>query len=280
MTTRRVAVGTVAWSFVSALALVTTAGPSAPPSKDQCFASFEQGQTLRSQGALGAARAELEVCAHAACPDLTRNDCAKWLTEVDASVPTLTLAVTDRSGRDVVDVRVSIDGRVLVERLDGKAIPVDPGPHKLQISRPGEQPIELDLVVREGEKNRRVVARFGGGSSAGGGGISAVSPAAWVLGGVGVLGLGVFAVVGGLGLADKSDAEQSCGSRCSDDVVDPIRTKFIVADVALSVGLLSLAAGITVGIITGLGSAPPSAALFLRPSGFGDGAELGFSAQF
>lgn len=279
MTPGRMAVAMAALSIVTA----TTVAAMAVPTKDQCFASYEQGQTLRSKGALGAARSEFEVCAQAACPDLTRNDCAKWLTEVDASVPTLTLVVTDRSGRDVVDVRVTIDGRPLVERLDGKAIPVDPGPHKLQLSRPGEAPIQLDIVVREGEKNRRVAARFGGSSSAGGGGaggIEAVSPAAWVLGAVGVLGLGIFGVVGGIGLADKSDAEETCGNRCSDDIVDPIHTKFIIADVSLTVGLLSLAAGVTVGIITGLGVDQPSAALFVRPSFFGDGAELGVTAVF
>lgn len=265
---------------MAALSIVTaTTVAMAAPTKDQCFASYEQGQTLRSKGALGAARTEFEVCAQAACPDLTRNDCAKWLGEVDASVPTLTLVVTDRAGRDVIDVRVAIDGRVVVERLDGKAIAVDPGPHKLQLSRPGEASIQLDIVVREGEKNRRVAARFGGGSGSSGG-IEAVSPAAWVLGGVGVLGLGLFGVLGGIGLAEKSDAEKTCGDQCSDDIVDPIRTKFIIADVSLTVGLLSLAAGVTVGIITGLGIDQPSAALFVRPSLYGDGAELGVTANF
>lgn len=256
----------------------------AAPTQQACVQSYEDGQKLRAEGKLSAARREFLVCAETSCPDLTKNDCGAWLAEVDASVPTLSFAVMDRAGNDVTDVRVTIDGTLLVERLDGKAVPVDPGPHKLSFDRAGEPTVTMELVVREGEKNRKVDVRFGGGATSGssGGGISAVSPAAWALGATGIVGLSIFGVLGGLGLSEKSDADDTCSPNCTDEVVDSIRTKFIAADVALSVGLLSLGAGVAIGIATGLsgdGNEQASAQWFVSSTPFG-GVSTGLRGTF
>lgn len=246
----------------------------AAPTQAECVASYEEGQQLRAKGELSAARSEFLVCAESSCPEVTKNDCATWLGQVDTSLPTVTFVVLDAAGHDVTDVKISVDGNVLVEQLDGKAVAVDPGPHTLRFERPGDAPVDVEIVVREGEKNRRIEARLGGSSSpgAGGGGIDAVSPAAWALGAVGLVGVGIFGALGGIALSEKSDAEQSCSPRCGDDVVDSIRTKFIAADVALTVGLLSLGTGVAIGIATGLGAgkdASGSASVFVTPTSGG-----------
>lgn len=260
--------------LAATLATLAPAVAAAAPTKQQCVASYEQGQKLRAEGKLSAARAELAVCAESACPDLTKTDCTTWLGEVDASLPTVSLAVTDSAGKDVSDVKVSVDGAVVAERLDGKAISLDPGPRKLRFERGGEAAIEVEIIVREGEKNRRVEARFGAGATReGAGGLAAVSPAAWALGSAGLVGVAIFGVLGGVALGERSDAETTCAPGCSDEVVGSIRTKFIAADVALSVGLAALGAGVAIGIATGVsggseqrGAAGPSVALFLAPS--------------
>lgn len=223
--------------------------------KAACVAAYADGQKARDEGKLRAAKAAFEVCADSECPGVTKKDCAVWFGEVDAALPSLSLAAKDGAGGDLVDVAVTIDGQPLAERLDGKAVSVDPGSHVLRFEKAGEPPVTREIVVREGEKARKVEVVIGAPAKPppppprGGG---AISPATWVLGGVGVAGLATFGVLGGLGLAERSDAESTCAPRCSDAVVDPIRAKFIGADVALSVGLASLAAGLVVGLVTGL----------------------------
>lgn len=280
--TSRVRPGLLSLWLFAALVLFAPAAFAAPTT-EQCVAAYEQGQQQRAQGKLASARQNFLVCAEASCPDLTKTDCSQWIGEVEGSLPSLIFAVTDSSGRDVTDVAVSIDGQRVLTSLDGKALPIDPGKHKLRFEKVGEAPIEMELVAREGERNRRVEVKLGSGgsssSSGGSGGIEHVHPAAWAIGVVGVAGLGIFGVLGGIGLKEKADAEEECAPECSDDVLDSIRTKFIVADVALAAGLVTLAAGVTIGIVTGLGGEDePSAAVILAPR-LGGG-EVVFLGQF
>ena len=49
-------------------------------------------------------------------------------------------AAKDKKGRDIVDVKVSIDGKVVTETLDGKALPVDPGVHTFRFETKNAPP--------------------------------------------------------------------------------------------------------------------------------------------
>ncbi|MBK6517558.1 MAG: hypothetical protein IPM79_09930 [Polyangiaceae bacterium] len=236
--------------------------------KKQCVASYEKAQELRASGALGAAREQLLVCADPSCPKASQVDCTTWLAEVDGAMPSLLLVVTDASGQDLTDVEVTLDGKPFVSRIDGKAVPVDPGPHELTFTAPDSEPLKKSVVVREGEKSRRVEVSLGKMASSqepkpeetSGGG--AIHPATWVLGGVGVAGIGLFGVMAGLGVAEKADAKDTCAPRCTDETVESIETKFLVGDVALLIGGVSLVAAVIVGVVsaTSGGGEPASAA--------------------
>jgi hypothetical protein len=63
----------------------------------------------------------------------------------------------------------------------------------------------------------------------------------WIFGGVGVLALGSFGYFGLSGKSLDNELERECAPRCSSDRVDHVRTQYIVADVSLGVGLVSLA---------------------------------------
>lgn len=267
--------------------------PASASQKAVCVAAYGDGQKARDEGKLRAAKAAFEVCAADACPDVTKKDCTIWHGEVEAALPSLSFVVKDAAGADVNALTVTMDGEALATRLDGKAIPVDPGTHTFRFEKAGEAPVVREVLVREGEKARKVEVVIGAvagptpGAGAGSGGIS---PATWVLAGVGGAGLVVFGVLGGLGLSAKSDAEATCMPHCSDAVVDPIRAKFIGADVALSIGLASLAAGLTVGLVTGLDHEPSAGggtptnpgptAMFWGVWARGDGAGVRVGAMF
>jgi len=63
------------------------------------------------------------ACSNPACPAVVKRDCDQWLTEMDASLPSVVVAARDATGRDLVDVRVTIDGTVLTQSWDGTMHP-------------------------------------------------------------------------------------------------------------------------------------------------------------
>jgi tetratricopeptide (TPR) repeat protein len=69
-----------------------------------------------------------------------------------------------------------------------------------------------------------------------------IPPAAYVLGAVGVAGLATFGTLALLGRNQQSDLERSCSPACSPSQVQPMKTKFLIADIGLAVGAVSLGA--------------------------------------
>jgi hypothetical protein len=133
-------------------------GPSAEVKV--CLDASEQGQKLRDGGAYLRARERFIACAAEQCPGEVRKTCVAWLEDLDKLVPTVVFAASVK-GHDVTDVRVSVDGNVVAERLDGKPVALDPGERRFRFERPGEPPVDETVVVRAGEKERPVSARFG-----------------------------------------------------------------------------------------------------------------------
>src|SRR5215472_923722 len=194
------------FSGVAATAVVALGARSASADgttvKNACLSAAERGQNLRTDGKLVSARDEFLVCARDDCPHLVRTDCMTWLSQIDASLPSVVFSAT-AGGADVTDVRVRYDGQLLLERLDGKAKPIDPGTHVFQFERAGDK-VEVRVVIAEGEKNRKVIAVFDNPRTAtpppsavsSSGGRAPVPIAAYVLGGVGLLAAGSFAYFG------------------------------------------------------------------------------------
>ena len=236
--------------FAALLAVgVTVAGAAAhADEKAICIDSAEAAQKLRGQGKLLDARARLLECTRDACPKVVRDDCTNWISEVDKETPSV--IVRARSPRDEdVDGAIAIDGKVVKAHVDGAPIPLDPGPHAIRLTaRDGAfDDAETKVIVALGEKNRIVTLAL---ASKGQGPVVANPPidaprtsgtrwVGWTMGGLGVASLTTFAVLQILAQGAYSDMKDSaCGksSTCSADVLDPIRTKFVVSGVMLGVG--------------------------------------------
>jgi hypothetical protein len=226
---------------LAALAALLWTGPAWAIDKAECKAAAEEGQALRDTARLGDARARFAVCAQAECPEPIRGDCADWLEQVDARRPSLVLTARNARGEDLVDVRVSSDGRELSRRLDGAEVALDPGAYTLRFEAAGLAPVELRVVVADGQKRRPVQAIFAAPDVA----RAAPTPppdvstpvAPWVLIGVAGAGLAVFGVMQGVARSELSDLEEGCGvdRTCPDEERDPVRMKFVVSGVALGV---------------------------------------------
>src|SRR4051812_16562109 len=96
---------------------VTIVAPAAADEKAICVAASEKAQQLRSTGKLVEAREQLKVCGRRECPKLIQQDCTQWTSEVLATLPSAVPAAKDRKGRDIVDVRLTVDGKVVAESL-------------------------------------------------------------------------------------------------------------------------------------------------------------------
>jgi hypothetical protein len=228
-------------------AILLAASPSGATTKQECAAAYEQTQALRGEGALSAAREQALICSRDDCPRVVRADCAAWLGEIERSLPTVVFVVRDEKGDEIADVRVTDGGKPLREKLDGKAVPLDPGAHVLRFEREGSAPVERKVMVHEGDKLVRVEASFKAEAKP-----EALPPpapeakgkgapvGAYVLGGVGIVGLGVAATLGILALGERSDLEKTCAPDCAQGDVDAIRTKLLAADITGGVSIAAI----------------------------------------
>lgn len=222
------------------IALGVPSSARADDATHACVTAADDGQRLRDTGALTAARASFVACAAARCPALVRESCEAWLSELDARLPTVVLGARDAAGNDLSNARVTLDGREIPRGLDGHAIAVDPGPHDLVFTAPGHRPASQHLVVREGERLRPIVVALSAEPPARS---RSVAPLV-VSGVVAAIGLGGFAALGLIGQHDKRALEDTCApSRtCARDDVSAARTKLLLADVSLLVGIGGAAA--------------------------------------
>jgi hypothetical protein len=129
--------------------------------KAACLEAASKGQTLRDAHQLVEARDALRVCAREGCPTVVQKDCAGWLEAVEKALPTVVLTAKDGAGADLVNVRVFIDGRALVTSLDGKAVPMNPGPHTFHFEALDGTSTDQQVLLPEGAQARSVAVVLG-----------------------------------------------------------------------------------------------------------------------
>jgi hypothetical protein len=113
------------------LLLSETPSYASDPTTSDCITAAESSIALRGDHKLRAAREQLLVCAARTCPRDIRAECLRRVDEVNASIPTVVFETKDGAGSDVTGVSVTMDGVSLSGRLEGMAISLDPGEHKL-----------------------------------------------------------------------------------------------------------------------------------------------------
>lgn len=232
--------------------------PSAAETKQQCIAAYEATQSLREAGKLVEAREQAIVCARSECPKALNSECIVWVGEIEKSTPTVVFTAKAPDGKDITTVKVTVDGKLVSEELGARAVPLDPGKRTFRFDSADHGSKELEIVLREGEKNRTVAVSFDAPSVA-----STPQPtpapapppqpapssgpptAFWVLGGAGVAAVAVGAVFEIMGLSQKSDLE-ACKPRCSPDDADAMTRNFVIGDIALVSGGVALGAALVV----------------------------------
>jgi hypothetical protein len=231
--------------------------PNAPPTKTQCFASHGKAQELRLDSKLIEARSELRVCADTSCPAPLQGECANWLVETQQGIPTVVLLVESDTG-DAVNVKVTVDGEVLTEKIDQTVYEFNPGAHSFKFEYDDFPANEQTVVLRQDEKRRVVRAQFmkekppeptpdqswrGGPAPTPAGpprnGPRPVPVATYIFGGLALAGAGASAYFGVTGLQKRKEQQDTCAPLCSDSDVKEVKTSFIIADSAGGFAIVS-----------------------------------------
>lgn len=238
---------------------------TAAPDKKVCIAAAERGQELRDAKKMRDARAQFLLCSKKECPAAVAGECARWAAEAEAALASIKIEAVDGSGKKITDVKVTIDGAPFSDEIPAQPVFVDPGSHQIRFEwRAGVEPVNRIVSLAMGERDQVVQAAFKDAHAAAepaaavtkdpprdavssspspskdGGGGSLVAPL--VLGGVGVAAIGTAATFWLLGNSDLDAARERCAAGCVDSEADAAKTKHLVGDIALGVGIVAIAA--------------------------------------
>jgi hypothetical protein len=250
--------GTVGWA--------ARAAADEPPSKASCAQAYESAQESRAAGQLEETRARLAFCAQPECPAFVQRDCARWLGEVEKELPSVVVSIAGVTPEAAAGVSVTLDGKAISTAL-GKPIQLDPGRHELALAQPGRAARTRIIMAQQGVQNRAVLLDLGAPTEPlgvpdaahdeqrGNSTLRSLAYAGW---GVGLVGLGTFAVLGTLGRADERSVRDDCplatdteGATtqgvCLESQVKERKSsyqrEYVIADVGLYTGIAAAVAG-------------------------------------
>jgi hypothetical protein len=257
--------------FVS-LAALPSSVLAAAPTAAECVDAATQGQKFRDENKYIDAKSQFATCGADACPKSVKRQCLKWLEELDERMPSVVLAVRDSKGADVTDVTLTLDDKAIGSKV-GEPFVIDPGQHTLRVLRNGKPVAEQKVVISAAEKNRILRIQLDESQQQqqqqppSGPPLAPSSSTAHppppppppathdvkqpsglpvlpiVLAGVAVVGFAGFGYFGLTSRGDLSDLESSpCAATktCSESEVSSIKTRLVLADVSLSVGIIAL----------------------------------------
>ena len=269
-----------AWAIAMALGAPQAAGqrgrPARPHPHKACRSAYAGGQKLAHQGQLVRAKKLLRSCAKPKCGAFLEHQCTLQYGQIEAEMPTVVPTATDEAGAPVLDVSLKVDGTALASRLDGRAVPINPGLHEFAFETRDGVVVKMKIMVVHGQRNRRLrvsvkrpaaqpdrtassppeADRPPAGADRPPPSTLVVSPPApperhrsrwfttgsYVLLGAGLAGVGGYGVLTYWGRKDN-DELAACSPTCPQSAVDHIDNLYLAANVSLAVGAAALLGG-------------------------------------
>jgi hypothetical protein len=239
---------------------------AANPTTAECLSASEAAITLSNEHKLRASRSRFLICAAVSCPADIRKECLSGVEELNAQIPTVVFSAKDAGGLVLFPVRVVMDAEVLVDRLDGTAISIDPGEHAFAFETAGRPTLTKRLLIEQGHKGRREQVTFDAPRDEGPrpalppthselaaqpGGLGMQRALALAAGGVGLAGAVVGTVFAVRATSENSDSVTKCNpvdvTRCSAEgaaLRHDARNDANVATAGALIALAGLAGGV------------------------------------
>jgi hypothetical protein len=271
------------------LALVSTltVRAHADEARAQCATAYEGGQEARRDGKFQLAAERLVSCSQPKCGEAISRECRQLYSSLQEAMPSVVFGARDEEDQDLVDVSISIDGKLVQKSIDGHAVTLDPGVHTFRFSSRALPAVDKVVAIREGEKFRLLSVTLGAatvpsstaphaadlGDTAAAGTVTApaaadssaksahgIPVASYVLGGVGVVGFAAFGYFRLSGFNDFNSLKDSCKTHCTEDDVASVRDKFTISSVSAVVGGAALGGALAVWLLNRSSSNQPAAA--------------------
>jgi hypothetical protein len=241
-----------------------------------CESSYEKAQTDRLAGHYISASAAALACSQIQCNQAIVRECLRLYESLEQDTPTLVFSARKGEGGELVDVKVEMDGKQVADKITGRAMAVDPGPHQFAFIDPVRGRIETTETARVGDHARVIEAVFpdpnaknappGEPGAADQGakaqGSKGIPPMTYVLGGVAVVGLASFAFFRISGVGDYNHYNSTCSPECNPNDIDKVRTKFTLSYVSLGIGAAAAVGAGVVYVISKSGNEPRTEARF------------------
>ena len=236
----------------------------------ECIAAADDGQKLRDEGKLTAARDKFIACSAKACPGAVAKQCSAWLVDAEKDMPSITFRALDDQGKETLDVKVSVDGAQVATAIEARAIPADPGEHIVKFERADGVSVEDKVLLRPGEKNRIIQLSFQPKMvtpvAKPGVPVTPTAPeesqglrvplVAWIGLGVGVAGGVMTAAFAVSANSDESHLRETCAPKCDPADKSAIDTKVVFANIGLGLGIAGLGVAVVTTILANSASKP------------------------
>ena len=125
-----------------------------------CAAAYKNGQEKVQSGHLVEASQLFTRCSDQACGAPLWQECTTKNTQLYSALPSVVPVVTDDSGDPRIDVQVKMDGQLIATRLDGRAVPVDPGTHEFSFINESGVFASETVTIAKGEHNRPIAVSY------------------------------------------------------------------------------------------------------------------------
>jgi hypothetical protein len=231
-----------------------------------CIEAHTESQPLRRSGHLRAAREKLVQCAQETCPAMIKQECGTLLGQLDAALPTVVVELRGDTSNPKARWHLAIDGEPFDGALAGRALPLDPGEHKVRVERTKEAFVEQSVTVFEGERARKLVVDVAAivptpppdpTASASVAGATPVSPSSdlqtgmYVVGGVTIASLAAAGIFWALKSGEFSRLHDTCGKTgsCTDEDEQTLHRDSTLTAVSLGVSLVSLGTTVTLYLL-------------------------------
>jgi hypothetical protein len=276
-----IALATTTAAVVLASNVAEAAPPAAAagPDRKACIAAADDGQKLRDENKLSAAREKFILCASKSCPGAVAKECSQWLQDAERDMPSVTFRARDERGKEILDVRVFIDDQAVAESIDARALPVDPGEHKFKFARSDGKFVEDKIVLRPAEKNKLIELSFQGPAQAdttatpkdGAATSTVVAPPpepgegfkipilGYVGAGVAVVGVGMMAFFAITANNDEQKLRDTCAPNCPESERDSIDSKVLLANVGMGVAVVGVGVAVVSTVLANSGTKSTSA---------------------